>query len=314
MKVAVTGGNGFIGQAVGRELVNSKIPLRMVARSGQFHWEPSECCHCGDIGPDTDWSEALRDISHVVHLAARVHRLEDGPGDSADEYHRVNTLGTERLARSAARAGVQRFIYLSTAKVHGEGREKPYGQADPPQPQDPYARSKWEAEKALRRVAAETGMEIVTLRPPLVYGPGVKGNFLRLLEGISRGYPLPLGRVQNRRSLLYVGNLAEVVTACLSQPAAADKTFLVSDGDDLSSPELVRIIAAAMDRPTRLLPVPVALLRGAARICGKNALVDRLVGSFCIDSGYLRRELHWRPTFSLSEGLQETVRWFLQTQ
>jgi len=268
--------------------------------------------HCGDIGPETDWSEVLQGITHVIHLAGRVHRMVDPAADPEREYHRVNVLGTERLARSAAAAGVRRFLFLSTAKVHGEGREDSYREDNPPQPSDPYSRSKWEAEEILRGISKETGMETVILRPPLIYGPGVKANFLRLLQLTEKRPPLPLGGVSNRRSLLYLGNLIDAIMVCLLHPNAAGETFLIRDCEDLSTPELIDRLSLAMGKTSRLFPFPVSLLRGLGRVACKSRELDRLTGSFCLDDRKIRSVLNWNPPFSPEQGLRETVKWYLQ--
>jgi nucleoside-diphosphate-sugar epimerase len=226
----------------------------------------------------------------------------------------VNAAGTRRLAEAAEAAGVSRFILLSTVKVNGERtRGAPIRESDPPAPQDPYAISKWEAEQALIEIAARSRLKPVILRPPLVYGPGVKGNFLALLKRIDRGWPLPLGSVTNRRSLLYVGNLVDAIRRCLLLNEAAGETYLVRDGEDVSSPELVRRIAAAMEKPARLVGVPVPLLRFAGRTTGQSQAVAALADSLVVVDDKVRRDLGWRPPFGMTEGLAQTVRWFRAT-
>jgi nucleoside-diphosphate-sugar epimerase len=266
----------------------------------------------GDIGPETDWHVALGGVEAVVHLAARVHVMRDTSVDPLAAFRAVNTEGTLNLARQAAAAGVKRFIFVSSIKVNGEGRDSPYTEFDLPAPQDAYAISKWEAEQGLREIESATGMEVVILRPPLVYGPGVGANFLRLMRSVERGWPMPFGRVDNRRSLLYLGNFTDAIRVCLDHPAAAGKTFLVSDGDDVSSADLIRRLALAMCRPARLLPVPPSWLRAAGVLFGRGAEVDRLLGSLCVDSSQIRRELGWRPPFSMDEGLRQTADYYFR--
>jgi nucleoside-diphosphate-sugar epimerase len=273
---------------------------------------PGDSIAVGEIGPDTDWDAALRDVNAVVHLAARVHTLRETAADPLAEYRRVNLDGTRRLAAAAARQGVSRLVFVSTSKVNGEASARPFTESDSPRPEDAYARSKWEAEQALAHIGRETGLEHVILRPPLVYGPGVGANFGRLMRWVVRGVPLPLGAVDNRRSLLYLGNLVDAIRVCLDHPAAAERTYLVSDGEDVSTPELVRRIAGALGVAPRLFPVPVSMLRLAASAIGRRQEIERLVGSLQVDSAAIRRELGWSAPATMREGLTETARWFRQ--
>jgi nucleoside-diphosphate-sugar epimerase len=237
--------------------------------------------------------------------------MEESSDDSLTEFRSVNVAGTERLAWAAAAVGVRRIIYVSSVKVNGESTKgKPFDEEDPPDPGDPYAVSKWEAEQKLRQISKETGLEVVVLRPPLVYGPGVKANFLSLMKLVDRGLPLPLGSVVNRRSLLYVGNLADAITACVVHPEAPGDIFLLSDGEDISTPDLAHRLAGLLERPARLLPVSPVLLRAGGRLSGRSELVERLLGSLEVDGGKFRRALGWRPPYTLEEGLKETARWF----
>jgi nucleoside-diphosphate-sugar epimerase len=255
---------------------------------------------------------AMNGVDSVVHLAARTHVMRDTAADPLAEYRRINVTGTQALAEAAQAAGVRRFIFLSSIKVNGEGTTlRPYSETDAPCPEDAYGVSKREAELALSAAAAD--METVVLRPPLLYGPGVKGNFLRLMRAIERGMPLPLGSIHNHRSLLYVGNLVDAIMLSLDHPAAAGKTYLVADDEGISTPGLVRAIAAAMHRPARLLPFPPPLLRFAGAITGKSAAVSRLLGSLQIDSSKIRRELGWQPRHTLKEGLRPTAEWYYRT-
>jgi len=265
----------------------------------------------GDLGGATDWRAALAGCDVVVHLAARVHVMSDAASEPLAEFRKVNTVATLNLARQAAAAGVRRFVFVSSVKVNGAGRDAPYCESDTPAPQDPYAISKWEAEQGLARIAAEAGLEVVILRPPLVYGPGVGANFLRLMQLVEKGWPLPFGRVDNRRSLLFLGNLVDAIRLCLAHPAAAGKTYLVSDGDAVATPELLRLLAAAMERRPRLLPLPASLIRLAGSLLGQSAEVSRLLDSLVLDSRRIREELHWRPPYTLAEGINQTVRAYL---
>jgi len=312
MKVLVTGATGFIGRTLCPLLCDRGFAVRAAARS-EFALGPDmEFAQIDELGPTTDWSAAILRVDAVVHLAGRAHVLGETGADEAAKIRTVNVEGSVHLAREAARAGVRRFVFVSSAKVHGEqsiGRA--WIEQDAPAPQNPYARSKLEAEQALDRLARTTDLEVVILRPPLVYGPGVKGNFLRLLQTLDRGWPIPLGAIRNRRSLVYVGNLADAIATCVRHPRAGNRKFLVADGKDVSTPKLVRRLAAALGRPARLVNVPVWVLRLGALLLGRRADFDRLAGDFAIDASALRRELGWRPPFSFEEGIRATAEWYL---
>jgi nucleoside-diphosphate-sugar epimerase len=266
----------------------------------------------GEINSTTDWDSALRGVDVVIHLAARVHVMHDDAANPLDEFRKVNVAGTEQLARSAAASGVKRLVYVSSIKVNGEATDGDtrFAEIDTSCPQDPYGVSKWEAEQALHRVAAETGLEIVIVRPPLVYGPGVKGNFAQMLKVLAKRIPLPLASVRNLRSLVYVENLADALIVCATHPDAAGQTYLVSDGEDISTPGLLRQLGYAMGHPARLFACPPVLLKLAGRLSGKAEQVERLLGSLRVDSGKIRRELSWTPPYSLQQGLQKTATWY----
>lgn len=313
--VLVTGATGFIGRPLCARL------LADGARVGAAVWreEPASRFQEGldavpidSVGPDTDWVRALAGIDTVIHLAARVHVMDKKDGEPLAAYRRVNVAGTERLARMAAANGVKRLVFMSSVKVHGEEAPARYTEQDRPAPLDPYGVSKLEAEEILRKVSGETGLEVVIIRPPLVYGPGVKANFYRLMEIVVRGVPLPLGSIDNARSLVYLGNLIDAISLCAKHPLAAGQTFLVSDGEDVSTPELIRRIAAALGRPARLFPFPPGLLRFAGKLTGKTDTVDRLLGFLTVDSGRIRRELGWKPPCTMAEGLKETAAWYVR--
>jgi nucleoside-diphosphate-sugar epimerase len=263
----------------------------------------------GEIDNETNWADALRDVDVVIHLAARVHVMHDDTPNPLAEFLRVNVYGTEHLARSAALAGVRRLVYVSSIKVNGEATNggEQFTETDTPSPQDPYGISKWEAEQALRRVATETGLEIVIVRPPLVYGAGVKGNFAQMLKILAKGIPLPLASALNQRSFIYVENLVDALIVCATHPAAANQTFLVSDGEDVSTPDILRKLGDAMEHPARVFPCPPALLKFAGRLTGKSDQIERLMGSLRIDSGKIRRELGWQPPYTLQDGLRKTI-------
>ena len=237
--------------------------------------------------------------------------MHESLADPLSAYRTVNVDGTLHLARQAIAAGVRRFVFVSTVKVNGEGRSTPYSETDVPEPHDPYAASKWAAECGLRELAKASAMEIVILRPPLVYGPGVSANFERMMRTIVAGWPLPFDRMRNFRSMIFVGNLASVIALCLTHPQAANRTFLVSDGEDLSTPELLRRLGRALQRPARLIPVPAALLRAVFRLVGKAGVAQRLCASLRVDISSLREALGWSPPFSVDDGLQLTAQHFL---
>lgn len=268
----------------------------------------------GVIGPETDWSLALKNVSVVIHLAARVHVMREEATDSLPLYRQVNAAGTLNLARQAASVGVRRFVFLSSIKVNGEETPvgRPFTEEDIPAPCDPYAISKFEAEQDLRSLAAETGMEVVIMRPPLVYGPGVRANFLAMLKWLKKGMPLPLGSINNRRSLLGLDNLIDLIVTCLEHPAAANQTFLVADGEDLSTTELVKRLGDGLGRPARLIPMPDWLLKAGAAAVGKRNIAARLCGSLQVDISKARRLLGWTPPVSLDEGLRRTAEGFLK--
>ena len=304
MKIAVTGATGFVGRALCKDLLAHDHVVAPVVRqaAGLAHE-----IMVSNIDAATNWLPALGSIDAVVHLAARVHVMDDTARDPLALYRASNTEATLNLARQAAQAGVKRFVFISTIKVNGEGRDVPYRETDAPAPEDAYAISKWEAEQGLAQIARETGLEVVILRPPLVYGPGVKANFLRLMQTVRKGWPLPLGAIHNRRSLLYLGNFVDTIRLCVEHPAAAGQTFLVDDGEPVSTPELIRAVACAMGRPARLLAVPVGLLELAGALLGKRAAVARLTGSLYVDSSFIRSCLGWVPPYSMAAGLAATM-------
>ena len=303
-RVVVTGATGFVGRALCETL--SKAGHRVVPVVRNSAGLADEVV-IGDIGPATDWCAILPGCDAVIHLAARVHAAPARDAADLPAYRQVNTEATLKLAGQAARAGVKRFVFVSTVKVNGEGSSRPYHATDVPAPADAYAISKWEAEQGLHRIARETGLEIVVLRPPLVYGPGVRANFLQLMRAIERGCPLPLGAIENRRSLLYLGNFVDAIRICVEHPAAAGQTFLVDDGQPVSTPELVRAVARAMGRPARLLAVPAGVLELAGVLLGKRAVVARLTDSLWVDNSLIRTRLNWSPPYSMEVGLAATV-------
>ena len=312
MRFLVTGANGFVGRHLCAELLRQGQAVRAAVRSVAPPIDGIEVAVVGAIDGEINWADALRDVDVVIHLAARVHVMKDEAADPLAEFLRINMQGTANLAYQAAAAGVKRLVYVSSIKVNGERTTEThcFAESDKPDPQDDYAISKLRAEQVLRRVAQESGLEIVIVRPPLVYGAGVRGNFIRLFVAVDKGFPLPLASMHNKRSLIYLGNLADALILCATHPAAAGRTYLVRDGADISIAELVRQIAASLERPARLFPLPVWLLRGLGRLSGKLGSIERLVGSLCINDAPIRKELDWKPRFTLQQGLQETARWY----
>jgi nucleoside-diphosphate-sugar epimerase len=313
MNVLVTGANGFVGRVLSDALCSAGINVVAASRQGYESLEKSVrqiIIHA--IDAHTGWGAALSNADAVIHLGARVHVMQDSAADPLAEFRSVNLHGTANLARQAAQAGVKRFVYVSSAKVNGENtsQNSSFKEFDQPDPQDLYAISKWEAEQALHAISQETGMEVVIVRPPLVYGPGVKANFAQLLNLVDRGIPLPLGNIKNLRSLIYVGNLADALIACTTHSAAAGHTYLVSDGEDVSTPQLIQAISLALKRPNRSVPIPVALMRGAAKLLGKSAAIERLTQSLVVDSSRIRNELGWVPPYTMAQGLQATADWY----
>ncbi len=309
MNILVTGANGLIGNALCLFLEGAKHQVLRAVRHAKTSVELS----VGDLSSDTIWDSALcSNVDAVVHLAGRVPVIQSSTTSQIADYYQANVLGTINFANQCVKSGVQRFVFISSAKVLGEGKDELYHASDLASPEDAYAVSKWEAEQALWQISKETGMEVVIIRPPLVYGPGVKANFLQLIRAIDKRLPLPLGAIRNRRSLIYLGNLVDAISLCLTHPEAAGKTFMVTDNDDVSTPELVRRLARALGKSSLLLPVPTSWLKFVGSLLGKAASVDRLVGSFAIDTSPIQRELGWTPPCSMQAGLAATVEWYRQ--
>jgi nucleoside-diphosphate-sugar epimerase len=309
VRVLITGGLGFIGRSL------------VVGLSGGGEYRVIASARCldrqnidvplvrGELRADFDWADALAGADIVIHTAARAHVMRDEAADPLAEFRRVNVHGTLSLARQASVAGVRRFVFISSAKVNGEVTEpgRPFTEIDTPSPAGPYGVSKMEAERGLAEVGRATGMEIVIVRPPLVYGPGVRANFESMIRWLDRGVPLPLGAIDNRRSFVALDNLIDLILICTRHPAAANQTFLVSDDEDLSTTSLLERLAQAMGKAARLIPVPPALLRAGATLIGRSAMAQRLCGSLQLDISKARQMLGWEPVVSIEEGLQRTV-------
>lgn len=314
-KILVTGSTGFVGQRLCAVLAQSGVAVREAVRVTREASNTREMVTIGEIDELTDWRRAVEGVSVVIHLAGRAHVMREEQPDSLAVYRRVNVMGTVRLAQEAASAGVRRFVFVSTIKVNGEATtDLPFTEENIPAPTDAYSVSKHEAEVALRHIGRTTGMKIVVVRPPLVYGPGVKGNFPSLMRWVWRGLPLPFARCDNHRSFVGLTNLVDLLVKCAFHPAAAGETFFAADGEDLSTAELVRRVALAFGRPVRLLPVPESWLRVVAQLVGRAEMYERLCGSLQVDNGKARRVLGWSPPLSLDEELAHTVRWFLDSK
>lgn len=314
-RTLLTGPSGFVGATLIRHLLAD--PSRSVVAAFRNDVVVSNsrvrAVTTGDLSPATPWERALDGVDSVVHLAARVHVMRDTAADPLAEFCRVNVEASLQLARQAASAGVRRFVYISSIKVNGERTTpgRPFRADDTPQPVDPYGVSKYQAEQALHALASATGMELVVIRPPLVYGPGVRANFRSLMSWLRRGIPLPLGAIHNRRSLVALDNLCDLIVTCLQHPAAADHTFLASDGEDLSTTALLQRLGDALGHRARLLPVPPCGLRMCLGLLGKGDMAQRLCGSLQVDIGPARELLGWRPPISVDEGLRRAAAEFL---
>lgn len=304
-RILVTGSNGFVGEALFNYLqeveqyhVSGSVRTADVARENLFT--------VSELSENTDWFDALKGQNVVVHVAARAHVMDDSVGEPLAEYRRVNVAGTLNLARQAASAGVRRFIFISSIKVNGESTTigSPFQHLDKAMPKDPYGISKSEAESGLWQINKESGMEIVIIRPPLVYGPGVKANFLSMMKLVSKNYPLPLGAICNRRSMVALDNLINLISTCINHPKAANQTFLVSDDHDISTTKLLEMMTQAAGKSPRLLPVPMSWLRLAGKLTGKQAVIERLCGNLQIDISHTKTTLGWQPPISLEEGVK----------
>jgi len=323
LNILITGTNGFIGKVLCDKLIADGYHVRGAVRGiTQMTVLPSglERVQVGDIDSETDWSEALDGINVVIHLAARVHVMDDVADDPLAEFRKVNTAGTLNLARQAVAAGVKRFVFISSIKVNGEGTgdgelgtgrgkwRNVFTERNVPCPQDAYAVSKWEAEQGLLKITEETGLEVVIIRPPLVYGLGVKANFRSLIKWVGKGVPLPLGAVHNKRSFVALDNLVSFIIHCIDHPKAANEVFLISDGKDVSTTELLQKVAKAFGKSVLLVPAPVSLMTFFAKLLGKGDMADRLFGSLQVDSSKARDLLGWEPVVSMDEGLNLQIR------
>jgi len=322
MNILVTGITGFVGKELSKKLSERGDTvwgtIRRSSREGSKVQKDRRQIPVNNIDGETDWRNTLLGIDTVIHLAARIHVMADQAVDPLAEFRRVNTAGTLHLARQAARAGIRRLVYLSSIKVNGEVSlpNQPFRPDDNPAPEDDYSLSKCEAEQGLLQLSRETGMEVVIIRPPLVYGPGVKANFLSMMQWLSKGVPLPLGAIYgNKRSLVALDNLVDFIITCIDHPAAAaNQTFLVADGQDFSTTELLTRTAKALGKPARLLPIPQRFLTFMLKMIGKDDLAHRLCGSLQVDISKARDLLGWTPPVTMDEGLRKTAQAFLAAQ
>lgn len=307
-KCMITGASGFVGSALLRS-----PPQKTFTFTPLYRQLIDSTFSIKSIDKDTDWSCILENIDTVVHAAARIHITSDTHYDTLSEFRRVNVDGTLNLAQQAAEASVRRFIFISTIKVNGETTDGGYifNEISTDPPEDPYALSKYEAENGLREIADQTGMEVVIIRPPLVYGPNVKANFLSLMKLADTSIPLPLGSINNKRSMVYIGNLVDFIIRCIDHPNAANQTFILSDGEDLSLSALLRMMRVALGRSVRLFSVPEALFRIAGRLSGKTGVIDRLIGNLQVDSAKARNLLGWNPPFTVEQGISATIAAYL---
>jgi len=321
-RILVTGGRGFIGKPLVQALCKKGYLVRSTSRILSEDSNDNECDtvehYSFDLGDDSpDYKELLANVDVVIHLAAKVHTI-DKPGNNVGDYNKINSKGTERLASAASATGVKRFIFLSSIKVDGEknisdskSKILAFNEGDDPNPQGAYAKSKLEAEDAIRKICRESKMDYMILRPTLVYGPGVRANFLSLIDIVNKNYPLPFASIKNKRSLLYVGNLIHAVTLGVSYPDKANKIFLLSD-TDISVPELIRKIASLLGKNTLMFHFPVKWLKILGSLTGKRPIIDRLTDSLLADSSMIRKELEWEPPHSFEEGMETTIDWYLQ--
>ncbi|MCD5380543.1 SDR family oxidoreductase, partial [Candidatus Gracilibacteria bacterium] len=307
-RILVTGATGFIGQHLVQELVNNNFEVAVTIRKKNNLFSSTVTQFIvKDIESDPDWTAVLQDIECVIHLAGRAHVLKDKNPDPLTEFRRVNTDGTINLAHQAIKLGIKRFIFISSIGVNGNVNNKPFSVNDIPNPIEPYAVSKYEAEFELQKLTNGSKMETVIIRPPLVYGPNAPGNFAQLIKVTNKGIPLPLGEIHNQRSFIAIENLIDLIITCIKHPAAANKTFLASDDEDLSTTDLLRRMAIALEKPSRLIPIPPSIITLGATLLGKKEIAQRLCGSLQVDINHTKKTLDWKPPVSVDEALKKTA-------
>jgi len=304
-RVLLTGATGFVGRSIQRRLIaDGDYKLTIATRREVEVPDGGRVFKMAGLTAETDWSDILQTVDIVIHAAARAHVMKNEGGDALTEYRKVNVEGTLQLARQAIKTGVQRFVFISSIGVNGNINKGAFAAEDTPNPADLYAQSKYEAEQALWELTENTDMELVIIRPPLVYGPNAPGNFGSLVHWIYKGIPLPLGAIHNKRSLVGLDNLVDLIITCIGHPAAANEVFLVADGQDVSTTKLLRGVAKAMGRPARLLPIPAGLLQLGATVLGKKAMAQRLLGSLQVDISKTQQVLGWQPPLTFEQGLK----------
>lgn len=311
--ILVTGANGFIGYPLCNQLNSAGFQVRKALRHG-IDANEQNISIIGNIGPETDWTDSLHGIDTVIHLASRVHKVKEKMQSYQDAYLNTNTLGTKNLLDDSIKQGVKRFIFLSSIKVNGEKTtlfEGGFKENTVPKPEDAYGKSKWEAEQILNKAAKEGIIEVVIIRPPLVYGPGVKANFLKILKLVQLGIPLPFADINNKRSLISLDNLVDIIIQCINHPKAAGETFSVCDSDDLSTTELIVKIAEHMGKRPKLFRINPKIAKSAMSIFGKSSIYSRLWSSLVVDSSKVRQQLDWNPVISTNEAIGKTVEWYL---
>ena len=309
-KLLITGGTGFIGKAICENLKSYNYLVNITSRNNHLKKQNGLIFHnIGEIDQNTKWIDVLDGVNCVIHCAAKTHLLKDLKKNSLFAFRKVNVEGTINLAKQAAACGVKRLIFLSSIKVNGEKtvESSMFKHNDISKPEDAYGISKWEAERGLWEISKQTGLEVVIIRAPLVYGRGVKGNLKRLIKLIKSGTPLPFSLVKNKRSLIGIDNLVDIITRCIDHPNAAGKTFLVCDGEDLSTPDLLHFIASAMGRSARMFPLPISLLKLFGFVLRRQSDVDRLIGSLQIDNSFTKEILNWNPPVDVEEGIRKMV-------
>lgn len=310
-KILVTGASGFVGKCLVPALISAGHEVRC-AVSQKVDWLDAEQVIINRLECDPDWSEALSGRDVVIHLAARVHIMKEKSASMLDDYCKINSIATKNLAQQAAIHQVKRFVFLSSIKVNGEFtlKDLPFTEESMPQPQDPYGQSKLYAEQYLQAISQNAGMQVVIIRPPLVYGPEVKANFLKMLQLVKKGLPLPFARVKNSRHLVFIDNLVSALCTVVTHPAAANQTYLVADDDSLSLAQLMRLLANEMNVKVRLIPVPVSFMECLFALVGLNSLNTRLFRSLEVNNRKIKSQLDWVPPVSAIEGLRETVKWY----